>query len=221
MESSSFAAVAVLVGTLVAAPACAQATRQAKPETPAVALATSGLAGQPIAVMPLTFVQSDRRIPGGTGPSARALTLRQADSLLGDLLLERAPESTWILPPDLRRTAQRAGGIMPSPDKMGQAVMRASGLKDLPDPLRTYVRQMVALIGGGRFAFIPAALYISPGQADSLIVQLSAVVADGRSGRVVYRTLAVGRGATFTEAYFGALDTILPSDAPPPPPPAP
>lgn len=208
-------------GLLATSAACAQATKQAKPETPAIVLATGGLAGQTVAVMPLTYTSTDRRIPGGNTPAARSATLRQADSLLAELLVERAPEATWILQPELRRTAQRAGGIMPSPDKMGQSVMRAPGLKALPDPLRSYVRQLVALIGGGRFALIPAALYITPGPADSLTVQLSAVVADGRSGRVVYRTMAVGRGATFIDAYWAALDTILPPETPPPPPPAP
>lgn len=208
-----------LVAILATTAACAQATKQAKPETPAIALATNGLAGQSVVVMPLTMAVTDRRVPGGTGSTARLATLRQADSLLADLLLERAPEATWILPAELHRTARRAGGIMPAPDKMGQSVMRAPGLKEMPDPLRTYVRQLVALIGGGRFALIPAALYITPGPGDSLTVQLSAVLADGRIGRVVYRTLAVGRGATFVDAYLAALETVLPSETPPPPPP--
>jgi hypothetical protein len=192
-------------------------TKKSKPAVPAVVLAIDGLAGQSVAVLPLTMVLTDRRVPGGTSATARAATLRQADSLLGDLLLERAPEATWVLPPELRRAARGAGGMMPSPDKLGQSVMRAPELKDTPDPLRTYIRQLVAVGGGGRFALIPAALYITPGPADSLTVQLSAVLTDARLGRVVYRTLAVGRGATFLDAYLAALDTILPPEIPLPP----
>jgi hypothetical protein len=211
----------IFVGFLAGTPACAQQQQKAKPPVPALGLATSGLAGQVVAVLPLTMVVSDRRIPGGTGPKARAATLHAADSLLGDALLERAPEVNWMLPPELRRTAQRAPGILPSPDQMGQSVLRSPGIKEMPDPLRTYVRQMVALIGGGRWALIPAALFVTPAGGDTLVVQLSAVLADARLGRVVWRTMAVGKGETFAGAYDAALQTILSTDSPPPLPPSP
>src|ERR1051325_9460095 len=178
------------------------------PPVRAVGLATAGLAGQTVAVLPLTMAVSDPRIPGGTGPRARALLLRWADSLLADALLERATEVKWLLPPDLRRIAQRSGGLMPSPDRMGQAGMRAPALKEVPDPLRRYIRQLVALSGGARYALIPAALYLTPAPGDSLTVQLAAVLADGRLGRVVWRTLAVGRGGTATDALPAAPGTV-------------
>ena len=202
---------------LTVAPACAQKPKQAKEPEPIVALATDGLAGQLVAVLPLTMVVSDPRIPGPTGLEARTRTMRWADSLLGDMLLERAPEVQWILPPALRHTAERAVGVMPSPDKMGQSVMRSSGLANVPDPLRSYLRQLVALSGGARFALIPAVLYLTPAASDSITVQLSAVLADGRLGRVVWRTMAKGTGDTAEQALRVALSTILASDAPPPP----
>jgi hypothetical protein len=208
---------AVLLGLALAAPACAQKPKDPKNPAPVVALATDALAGQIVVVLPLTMVVSDPRLPGGTGPEARARTLRWADSLLGDMLMERAPEAQWVLPPALRSTAQRAVGLMPSPDQMGQSVMRSPNLTSVPDPLRGYVRQLVALSGGARYAFIPAALYLTPGAADSLTVQFSAVLADGRLGRVLWRTLAVGKGETADQAFRAALATIIVSDAPPPP----
>jgi hypothetical protein len=206
----------ILPGLLAASAVAAQQPKSSKPLTPAIALATAGLAGQTVAVLPLTMTLSDPHIPGGTGPKARAAIRLWADSLLGDALLERATEVTWVLAPELRRVARRATGMMPSPDQMGQAIMRSPGLKEMPDPLRSYVRQLVALAGGARFAFIPAALYMSPAPGDSLTVQLSAVLADGRVGKVLWRTLAVGRGETAAEAFRAALETILPTDSPAP-----
>jgi hypothetical protein len=206
----------VLLALSAAAPLSAQERKEPKPQVPAVGLATAGLAGQTVAVLPLTMVVSDPRIPGGTGAKARAGFLRWADSLLADALLERATEVKWLLPADLRRIAQRSAGLMPSPDQMGQAVMRSPALKDVPDPLRSYIRQLVALTGGARYALIPAAIYLTPEPGDSLKVQLAAVLADGRLGRVVWRTLAVGRGETAAEALRAALGTIVASDAPPP-----
>jgi len=186
-----------------------------KPQKSAVAavgLATAGLAGQLVTVLPLTMVVSDPRVPGTAGPKARAGILRWADSLLNDALLERAPEVDWVFPPALRRATTRSGGLLPSPDRMGQSVMRSPNLKDTPDPLRGYVRQLVALAGGARFALIPAAIWITPSQSDTLLVELSAVLTDARTGRVMWRTLAAGKGETMADAYHAALATILATD---------
>jgi hypothetical protein len=203
---------------LLVVPVAGQAQKEAKPRVPAMGLSTAALAGQAVAVLPLSMVVSDPAIPGGTGPRARAAAIRWADSLLGEALEERATEVKWLLPPALRRIAQRSGGLVPSPDQMGQSVMRSPRLKDAPEPLRTYIRQLVALAGGARFAMVPAALYLSPAPGDSLTVQLAAVLVDARLGRVVWRTLAVGRGETATDAFRAALETIIPSDTPPPSP---
>jgi len=206
----------LILSGLLAGSAAAQQPGTAKPQTPAVGLATSGLAGQTVAVLPLAMTLWDPKVPGGAGPKARAAIRLWSDSMLADALLERATEVKWVLPPELRRIAGRAPGMLPSPDQMGQAVMRASTLKEMPDPLRGYVRQLVALAGGARYAFIPAALYLIPVPGDSLSVQLAAVLADARNGRVLWRTLAAGRGETAAEAYRAALETILPSDTPAP-----
>jgi hypothetical protein len=193
-------------------------TRAQKPANAAIGLSTSGLAGQMVTVLPLTMVVSDPRVPGTSGPKARAGILRWADSLFNDVLLERAPEVDWVFPPALRRATTRSGGLLPSPDRMGQSVMRSSNLKDTPDPLRGYVRQLVALAGGARFALIPAAMWITPTQSDTLMVELSAVLTDARTGKVMWRTLAAGRGETMADAYYAALATILATDGTPPAP---
>jgi hypothetical protein len=195
-----------------------KATTPQKPAAPAIGLSTTGLAGQLVTVLPLTMVVSDPRVPGATGAKARTATLRWADSLFQEVLAERAPEVEWVFPPALRRATSRSGGLVPSPDKMGQSVMRSPNLKEVPDPLRSYVRQLVALAGGARFALIPAAIWITPASGDSLTVELAAVLADARSGKVVWRTLASGRGETMGDAYQAALATILASDGTPTPP---
>jgi hypothetical protein len=189
-----------------------------KPAVPAIGLSTTGLAGQMVTVLPLTMIVSDPRVPGGVGPKARAALMQWADSLFNDALLERAPEVDWIFPPALRRAAARAAGMMPSPDRMGQAVMRSPNLKEMPDPLRSYMRQLVALAGGARFALIPAAMWITPAAGDTVAVALSAVLTDARVGKVVWRTLAAGKGETVADAYRSALATILAADGAPPAP---
>jgi hypothetical protein len=198
---------------VAAAPAIAQ---QKPPKGQNVALMTTSLAGQPVAVLPLTMVLADRRVPGTGSSGARATFARWADSLLADALTERAPEVSWVLPPQLRVAARRSAGMVPNPDQMGQAVMRSPNLKDVPDPLRSYLRQLLGLAGGGRYALIPASLTIVPAgiNGDSLSVSLAAVLADGRFGKVVWRTLAVGQGENAEEAFQSALATLFPSDRP-------
>ena len=203
----------LLAGAVAALPSAGEAQQQPpKPKVPAIPLAVAGLSGQGVAVLPLTMLVGDPRVPGTTGPKARTALLQWADSLLGDLLLERAPEVDWILPPALRQTARRAAGLLPAPDRMGQSVMRSPNLKEVPDPLRGYLRQLLALSKGARYALIPAAFYLTPVGEDSLHVQLAAVLADGRLGRVVWRTLAAGTGPTAELAYRSALATIFPPD---------
>jgi len=193
-------------------PAQKAPSKPQKPAAAAIGLSTSGLAGQMVTVLPLTMVVSDPRVPGTAGPKARAGILHWADSLFNDALIERAPEVDWIFPPALRRSTTRAGGLLPSPDRMGQAVMRSSNLRETPDPLRGYLRQLVALAGGARFALIPAAMWITPTQSDTLLVELSAVLTDARTGKVMWRTLAAGKGETLADAYHAALATILATD---------
>jgi hypothetical protein len=201
----------VLLAALTAWPAAAQ---DKPPKGQNVALVTTSLAGQPVAVLPLTMVLADRRVPGTSGSNARVTLARWADSLLGDALAERAAEVSWILPPALRVAARRAAGMLPSPDQMGQSVMRAPNLKEVPDPLRGYLRQLLGLAGGARYALIPAALTLAPAgvSGDSLSVRLAAVLADGRLGRVVWRTVAVGQGENADEALRAALNTLFVPD---------
>jgi hypothetical protein len=176
-----------------------------------VALLTTGLAGQPVAVLPLTMVLAEPGVPGASGSSARVTLARWADSLLGEALTAHAPEVSWVLPPALRAAARRAAGLVPSPDQMGQSVMRAPHLREVPDPLRGYLRQLLGLAGGARYALIPGSLTLAPAgvAGDSLSVRLSAVLADGRLGKVVWRTVAAGTGETADQALRAALATLF------------
>jgi hypothetical protein len=153
------------------------------------------------------------------------------------------PEVQWILPPRLRKVARRAPGIAPDPDAMGQAVMRAPGLKTLPGTLNASLRNLVAL-SGGRMVLIPAAVGftrdtsgaaahgapsgVANGVANGAATNgaavrttavratLVAVLADVRSGNVLWRAQATGAGATPADALRAALVAALPSDQPTP-----
>jgi hypothetical protein len=197
---------------------CAAGAQQPAPVAPAppVELAppvpTEALVGQNVAVMPITLVAADPALQSDTVYAPyrdRQTTLLWADSLIGEAFVGRAPEVRWVLPPELRKAARRSPGIVGDPDQMGQAMLRAPKLRDIPDPLRASLRNLMAVVGG-RVAMVPAALGFSPDTAGRVRAELSLVAADTRSGKIVWRSLALGTGPTPATALTAALDGILP-----------
>ena len=110
--------------------------------------------------MPITLIAADPALQSDTiyAPYRdRQTTLLWADSLIGEAFTGRAPEVRWVLPPELRKAARRSPGIVGDPDQMGQAMLRSPKLKDIPDPLRSSLRNLMAVVGG-RAVMVPASL---------------------------------------------------------------
>lgn len=193
----------------VALPACAQATKEGKePKTPpAPALLLSPLAGQSIPVLPVTYLVVDSAAGSGM-PTDLHSRLRWADSLIGEVLQMRGPEVTWLLGDELRRIARRAPGTVNDPDKMGQAMLRADGLKRIPDPLFSQMRMLAALTNG-RQVMVPAAVRFQtvPGGIRAEVVL---VLADARSGALLWRSTPFAIAATPSAALAAAVARILP-----------
>ncbi len=184
-------------------------------QVPAAPMPVEALAGQSVAVIPITLVAADPNLQSDTLYARyreRRTTLLWTDSLIGDALTGRAPEVNWVLPPKLRKLARRSPGLVGDPDQMGQAVMRAPKLKEIPDPLRSSLRKLVALTDA-RVVMIPAALGFSRDTTGAVQANLSLVAADARNGRVIWRSLAVGSGGTPRAALDAALAAILPLDS--------
>jgi hypothetical protein len=202
--------------------ACAASAQQseapAAPATPAPPAAapvpTMSLSGQSIAVMPMTMVAADPALVSDTLYAPwrdRRTALSTADSLIGDAFAGRAPEVKWVLPPELRKLARRSPGIVDDPDLMGQAVLRSPKLHDIPDPLRSSLRNLMALVGG-RTVMVPAVIGFGR-QADGRIrADVTMVLADVRNGHVLWRSVPAGTGATPREALDSALAVALPID---------
>jgi hypothetical protein len=184
-------------------------------QVPMALVPTESMAGQTVAVVPITLVAADPSLQTDSVYAPyreRRPTLLWADSLIGEALTGRAPEAIWVLPPKLRKMARRAPGLVGDPDQMGQAVMRAPNLKMIPDPLRSSLRSLVA-ISGGRVVMIPASLGFGRDTLGAIQANLSLVLADARSGKVLWRSVAVGSGATPPAALEAALDGVLPLDS--------
>jgi len=182
------------------------------PDKPPRGLATDGLAGESVALLPVTLAVATAALRGDTaitGLGDHRHVLRWADSVIGEEFQGRAPEVTWILAPRLRQLARRNPGMVPDPDQMGQAILRAPKLTKIPDPLRSSLRSLVA-VTGGRYAMAPAALGFSRDSTGALRADLALALADSRSGAVIWRSSTFGTGASPGEALAAAVTAILP-----------
>lgn len=177
-------------------------------QSDAPALAVAGLAGQPIPVLPLTYLSAESPVDEFL-PGSRLEQLAWADSILGEALLARGPEVDWVLPEALRAVARRAPATLTHPDRMGQAVMRASGIDQVPDPLRSYLRALSAMTNS-RTVMIPAAVRFSPDSAGGVRAEVVLVLADTRSGSVLWRSTPAMTRQTAAAALAATIDHILP-----------
>ncbi len=214
--------------------ACGGRQHPEAPE-PTAPLPTAGIAAQQVAVLPLTLIAAEDSLRWGGLLSERRAALTKADSLLGSLLQARAPEVTWILPDALRRAARRAPGIAPDPDQMGSAILLHGSRQSpevVPDPLRSELRTLAALAGGGggRYVLVPAGLVFRltrapagsrsvgppplptahPPERPSGTAELTIVLADVRTGRVGFRTVARGEGDDPWTALTRAVKNLTP-----------
>ena len=173
-----------------------------------IPMATPVLAGQRVAVLPLTLAVPDLALANDSLLRTRARLLPWADSLIGDALMGRAPEVTWVAPAELRRAARRASGLATDPDHMGHAILRDPLFKIVPDPLRSQIRTLVALVDA-RYALVPASLVFLKEPA-GIKAELNFVLVDARTGSPVWRSVASGSGPDAPLALRSALANILP-----------
>lgn len=167
-------------------------------------------AGRQVALYPATLVAADGALGWGDQLGSRVERGDRADSVLAEFLVERVPEIDWVLPEVLRAGAARAPGILTSPDKMGTAMLRAEGFEQVPDPLRSQMRNLTGVVAD-RYAMIPAVVSFVPGTtAGQGSAEVTLVLVDVRFGTITWRTVAAGEGDGPWDAMWNALKTLTP-----------
>ena len=201
--------------------ACPHKSETLTPE-PTAPLPTAGIASQQVGVLPLTLVAAEDSLHWETALGERRVALAKCDSIIGTLLKTRAPEVSWLLPDELRRVARRAPGIAPAPDQMGTAILFHPTKQEpemVADPLRSELRTLAALAGGGRYALVPAGLTFRrksqppaapPAGRLTATAELTVVLVDVRTGRVGFRTIARGDGDDPWSALTRAVKALTP-----------
>ncbi|MDQ3222493.1 MAG: hypothetical protein M3Q75_03330 [Gemmatimonadota bacterium] len=203
----------------LAVPSCAggqQEPAAAAPSTtdPVPVLPTSRISGQTVAILPLTLVVADPALQSDSvyaGYRDRRAALARADSLVSEGITARAAEVNWVPPRELRKIARRSAGYLTDPDQMGHAVLRGPKITVIPDPLRSSLRSLMA-VAGGRLALVPASLGFGRELDGQIRADLTLVLADSRTGKVIWRSLVLGRGKMPDEALNAAIAAVLPHD---------
>jgi len=194
----------------------AAAPREPAP-APTAPLPTAGLASNRVPILPFTLVVAEDALGWEQVLNDRQAVLAAADSVLGGLLEVRAPEVSWVRPDEVRRQARRSPTFGSNPDQMATALLRDERLVQVPDPLRSELRTLVAL-AGARYALVPAALVylrVTPDTARASAAavaraELSVVLVDARLGRVGWRTVARGEGNDPWTALTRAVKALTP-----------
>lgn len=196
------------------APGGAEPAQAQEPEVRTVApLSATPFTGQKVPVLPITHLLVPPALAADSAVSPRERGLAWTDSAIGELLLARMPEVTWVLPPELRRVARRAPGVVGDPDRMGQAVLRTPGLVTVPDPLRSSLRSLAALTDA-RYLLVPASASLD-GAPGTVRATVTFVLADIRTGAILWRAVPRGEGATAAAALEAAVLQIFPPESAP------
>lgn len=201
---------ALLLGAVIAA-GCgkSQPAADVPTPTPTIPLPTTGFAGRPVTVYPLTMLIAEEELGWSATLPPRAQALPIADSIVVAQLIERAPEVQWIAPDQLRRAARQAPGMLANPDQMGTAVLRHPSADRLPEPVFSQMRALTG-IAGDRWALVPASLIYLATPEGAARAELTLVMADVRLGQVLFRTVARGTGTDPWSALRDALQGVLP-----------
>ena len=179
-------------------------------------LGVQALAGQIVAVVPITFIGADSSLKGDSALSLywnRTAGLRHFDSLFGGYLSGVLLETKWVLPPELRMISVRSSGYFPDPDLMGQGALRNPAIKKkVPEPLESKLRA-ISGVTNARVVIIPAGVVFERDTTGMLMAKVSVVLVDPRLGDIKYRTITTGKGVSADAALRAAFAIMVPPES--------
>ncbi|HXV90685.1 MAG TPA: hypothetical protein VD707_04905, partial [Gemmatimonadales bacterium] len=187
---------------------------------PTAPIPATALAGQRVMLLPPTLALADETLGWHGQFTDRRGTLGRTDSIIGALLTERTPEVTWVRSAELRRAVQLSAGMAGDPEQLPLAILRSEEIVEVPDPLRSQLRNLAA-VSRARFGLAPAALIWVPADTAAAVravvqgsgagtAELTLVLVDTRMGQVVYRTVARGAGDDPWTALMRAVKAATP-----------
>lgn len=166
---------------------------------PVAAVPVASLAGSSVLVLAVgTLAVGDSGAAVGDLEARRQTLLDAANAALDSALRRDGRDVHWMGLEEQRRAVRRNPTLGLEPDRFATAYLFDPRVDRIPDPLWAQVRTLAA-ITGARFAVAPAAARLA-GQPGALSAAFVLVVADTRTGQVLWRGRAQGRPAATAEA---------------------
>jgi hypothetical protein len=138
----------------------------------------------------------------------RTALLESANAALDTAVRRDGREVNWMGLPEQRQAARRNPTLGLDPDRFATAYLVDAAAASVPDPLWGQIRSLAA-ITGARFAVVPPGVRIG-GSSGALVASYIMVVADARTGAVIFRARATGRPAATPEAALAsAAATVI------------
>ena len=147
---------------IAASAACARSPK-VPPATPVASTSPTplaSLAGQRIVVLPVHYLRAVDTLGLSSAISRPREFLRSLDDEIAFAFGERGIRGQWVFPADLARSQRRNIGHAVDPYSLAAEVLRPYGprrIPQLPDPLATQLRSLVAL-SEARYALFPVEL---------------------------------------------------------------
>ncbi|HEU4564447.1 MAG TPA: hypothetical protein VFS05_07360 [Gemmatimonadaceae bacterium] len=178
---------------LVALAAACSSRPAAQPEeqvAPLGAHPLAGLAGQQVVVLPVRYLRPADSLGWAAQVGDPRAYLAKVDDEIAFAARDRGAAPTWVWPEEITRLARRNAAYAPDPHNIaadplrGAQVKRQSTVSILADPLRSQLRQLVAL-RDARYALVPVELRFEPRGDGTGRAVLHWVVVDARAAQVV------------------------------------
>ncbi len=167
--------------------------------------ALSGLAGQPIVVLPTYAVTIAPELGWAAAIGSPTAVKRMLDADILAALDERGLRKVWIFPADLQASYQRNSTYATDPYALSEEPLRSPNLAGdvrLPEPLSSQLRTLIALHENARLVLAPVELrFEKAGTGGRGVLRL--VLVDPRYSNVRW----VGNIASDTVAAFGPAIT--------------
>jgi hypothetical protein len=169
--------------------ACRSAKPDASPSSPPVDLRPlNAFAGQRVAVLPAQRLRpADTLTWGARVPAGRAY-LAAFDSVLAAQPGERGLATVWAQAADVERAARRNATYAADPRSLAVNALlprKSKPLEDLPEPLASQLRTLVALTDA-RYALVPVELRFERGTTGQGRAVLHAALLDARAASVTW-----------------------------------
>ena len=196
----------------VFAAACGSPAQNTRTPPPPVAPLPGGaISGQSVPVWPVVSIQVDTSLHWQEMIGNRRQAMDKADSILFQILREVRNMVVWVPPAEVRRAAEKAPGILVSPDQMATGLLLTHAMARVPDQLAIQLRQVTAVATGGRYAAIPTRIAFVRGPSGYGRAELSLALVDVRLGAVSWSATGKGLGQDPWDALTRAVRELTAS----------